>query len=36
MTAIELNGNEMSFHGFSGFAARDIFNLITKKEKIDD
>ena len=30
MTAIELDGNNMTFHGFSGFAARDILNLVTE------
>lgn len=39
LTAIELNGNNMNFKGFSGFAARDIYNLVTKqdeKEKTND
>ena len=33
LTAIELNSNNMTFHGFSGFAARDIYNLVTENEK---
>ena len=33
LTAIELNSNNMAFHGFSGFVARDIYNLVTENEK---
>lgn len=33
LTVIELDENSMTFHSFSGFAARDIYELVTEKEK---
>ena len=36
LTAIELDGNSMSFKGFSGFAAMDIYDLVTGKGETKD
>lgn len=36
MTVIEIDQNLCRFHGFSGFEAYDIYNLITKKETKED
>lgn len=32
LTCIDLDGNSMTFKGFSGFAARDIYELLTSKK----
>ena len=31
LTVVELDENSMTFHSFSGFAARDIYELVTEK-----
>lgn len=36
LTAIELDGNSMTYHGFSGFAARDIYNLVADNGDIGE